>query len=337
MSSRSAVLLSTAVGVIALLAGGLVLLAPWKTRPESSVAPAASTQVPSLAEPDPVPQAAPPKPAAPERGQVSAPVSALPRGRVVVVIAAPLPESAQRIELWVHAWRSHAGAAREVVQHTEVPAGTGRAEFSLPGGSFALHARANGRVSAVRRVDLDVRRPNAEVELELVPARALHGVVLSHDGLPAVDLPLHFIDGSGQWLASTASDPRGLYRFEGLPPVAGLVLVGALAGPLTSPLDVDLGQGDERAPDVALSPMGAVQIEVRDEFGAIVPALALSGVSDSSVRLELETDAWGIAASTFVPPGLWRVFADAGPLGRGNVACEVAAGAPTTVTLGLRR
>lgn len=92
-----------------------------------------------------------------------------------------------------------------------------------------------------------------------------------------------------------------------------------------------------RLPDVVLPPMGRIEIDVRDAWGAPVPDLALEAQSDSRVRLELRSDLLGTARSAYVPAGLWRAFADAGELGRGNVAFEVGVDEPVRAELRLRR
>ncbi len=339
---RSRILLfsAAALGTCALLGTGVALLLRPEPRDVSGVAPPqVATPAAPVAEPEAVPAAQ--DPAAAERvrsgaAQTPAP-AAPPRGTVVVRWSGLAPDSDESVEVLVSAWRTHPGAPSELRSRADAPASRGQVELQLPGGSYSVRAAAAGRTSSARRVDLDVRSPDAEVELLLEPCAVAQGALLQHDGLPAADIAVHVVDAAGQWLGSASSGPDGAYTLECVPPVAGRLLVGALAGPWIAPIDVDLSVVRLRVPDVTLPPMGRLVVEVRDEFGAFVPDLALGGLSDSSVRLELQTDARGIAACALVPPGTWRVFGDAGPLGRGNIAFEVTAGIESRVELRLRR
>jgi hypothetical protein len=336
MRSRS---IAVALALLSLLAAGLAYLVLAPAPQGASVAPLTPPREPpraSIAHPTEPPRPAETVALRTDPAEPARPLEPA-RGTVVVELARPAEFPAGAIEVHAHAWRTHAGAPARGVARADVAAQESRTELSLPGGSFALSARGAGWTSSVVRVDLDVRSPTARVELRLLPCAGLRGLVLGHDGQGAADLPVHFVDEDGQWLADAVTDPAGAYAFDCLPPVSGRIAPGALAGPLVAPLEARASVPPSRVADVTLPPMGALRIEAVDEFGAPVPRLALQGLSDSSVRLEFESDAFGIATAAHVPAGLWRIFGDGGALGRGTVALEVAVGTQAQARLSLRR
>lgn len=336
----SPLLPAVAFCVLVLLAGALAMLRRTSSSDlGGAVLKTAAPHTPALAEPELQEPTVAVEPAQSERSTVAEPAApdASPRGTLVVVLSGPGTRTAHAIEVLVSDWRKHAGATLEVRERTHVPAGILRTERVLPGGSYSVRAQAPGWASASVRVDLDVRTPSAQVELRLEPSTSARGIVLQHDGQPAADVAVHVVDAAGQWLASTRTGDDGTYALDRLPALLGRLVVGSLAGPLAPPLDVDLSAPLLRVPDVTLAPMGRLAVEVRDELGAGVPRLALTGLCDSGARLELESDAGGLAVAAHVPPGAWRIFGDAGALGRGNVVFEVTAGAESRVELRLRR
>jgi hypothetical protein len=341
---RSLLLAAVAFGALVLLCGTLALLLRPGPGGGGSVAPQPDLSPAPLPQPEPASPglAQPALEVEPEQREPSTALEPVapaepPRGTLVVVLTGPGTKTAHAIEVLVSDWRKHAGAVLEQRTRTYVPAGLLRTELQLPGGSYSVRAQAPGWASASVRADLGVRSPSAQVELRLVPSTSARGVVLQHDGSPAADVPVHVVDAADQWLATARTGHDGGYALDGLPALLGRLVVGSLAGPLVAPLEVDLSAPLLRVPDVTLAPTGRIAVEVRDEFGASVPDLALTAQSDSGVRLELASDASGLAVCAHVPPGAWRVFGDAGPLGRGNAVFEVAADAESRVELRLRR
>jgi hypothetical protein len=122
-----------------------------------------------------------------------------------------------------------------------------------------------------------------------------------------------------------------------VPPGNWSLVVGMLEGPVLGPREVVVDPLGTAPGELVLPPLGAIEIAVQDEAGAPVPDLELSGQGGTGGRLELRTDFGGSASSELALPGLWRFFADAGPLGRGNAVLEVEAGGRAQATLTLRR
>jgi hypothetical protein len=173
--------------------------------------------------------------------------------------------------------------------------------------------------------------------LTLSGCARLTGFVVRDSGDPVQDLAVHVIDGTGQLVDAGRTTTGGRFELPCVPLGSWWLVAGALEGPLLGPRQVLVHDGGTGLGNLELPPLGAVEILVRDEAGAPVPDLELSGLGGTGGRLALSTDFDGRAASELALPGTWRFFGDAGPLGRGNAVLEVEAGGRAQATLTLRR
>jgi hypothetical protein len=80
-----------------------------------------------------------------------------------------------------------------------------------------------------------------------------------------------------------------------------------------------------------------VEVAVVDAEGLPAPQAEIEGSGDRGGRVLGETDAAGIARGSFLPPGMYRVFASHPTLGRGNRIFELAPGESTRIEITLLR
>lgn len=231
-------------------------------------------------------------------------------------------------------WRGHAAAGAETLARISIPRGVDSGQLELPPGDYTVQASSSASVSEPVRATLTAESRGLRLQLTMVACAALRGSVSSASGDPVQDLPVHVLDGD-QVLGSTSSSITGGFELPCLPPGTWRVLAGPLRGPL---LALDQVAVEEQAQPIhlVLPALGGIEVIALDAHGAVVPDLELEAVGPEGRRMELRTDFEGRASSRLVLPGLWRVFGEAGRLGRGNAALEVEAGGTGRVELILR-
>lgn len=154
-----------------------------------------------------------------------------------------------------------------------------------------LVARADGL--APRALEVTVREGPVDVEIVLGRAGArLHGRVEGGNGEVLADarVTLRTLDGLTPTRV-TWTDPRGVYRFEDLPPGPVEIEVDHPEHGLVVQQAELLGEDDEAGLDVALSPGWAIDVEVLEES----TGRPLSGVRVEGGGAHARTDADGRA------------------------------------------
>lgn len=178
------------------------------------------------------------------------------------------------------------------------------------------------------------------VDVRLVPAARLEGVVTTPDGRPAAGANLVVVPapvaslrpsgGAGPWsgrLFATA-DAAGAFVLDGLPADTDLVLRASDRDGRSSRAPVRLGRSERRREEVRLRDPATIAVRVRPATAGAVAGhpVRLRGLDDPDVEVAVETDADGVARVTHLPPGRYEVLATdpAEDAARPDVAARVA-------------
>jgi hypothetical protein len=261
--------------------------------------------------------------------------TASPEGAIAVSVVGLQP-GAQALVAASH-WRDHPGAEAEIAAELLLPPGEARGLLFVGPGAYAVQARSGAWTSGVERAEVVEGEPAVEVELALVACARVRGNVLGARGDGVPDLEVHALDADDQVVSTTLTGFAGGFELACVPAGDWSLVVGAIDGPLLPPRRIAVGPDGCPPQELVLPSLGAFEVVVRDEAGAVVPELDLDAIGGDGGRLELRTDFGGRAASELALPGTWRVFADAGELGRGNAVFEVAEGERARAELVLRR
>ncbi len=222
--------------------------------------------------------------------------------------------------------------AGELVSEALGPSEAAEFAFDLAAGDYELQGEAPGQASFPEQVHLD---GGAEVRLvlSLEPLAVLSGAVVS-GASPAAGLPLSLLR-SKSIAGRTATDPLGGFRFEPVPQGEYQLVLGDPAGPILPPETVAVVAPLTRLEDLTLPELGSLFVQVVDETGAPVSGALVEGSGDRGGSIRGESDAHGALRADFLPAGMYRVFASAPSLGRGNriLQFEPSAASPVEIRL----
>ena len=179
----------------------------------------------------------------------------------------------------------------------------------LPLGGYDVRARAAGRNGRTLPVLLTRTNDDPYVVLEIAPAGAVEGSVLSADGGPAEGLSVWLASAENGARRETHTDALGSFRFAEVRDGAYRLLLGDPDAPLVEPKLLRSAAPGMRLPPVNLPPLATLDVFVLDEDGLYLPDARVVGSSRGGA-LDGRTDRDGRLHVPHLPPGRVRLRAE---------------------------
>lgn len=228
------------------------------------------------------------------------------RGLVSVVGGGPLP-----VAFSVHVGPSASLQGRERAQPRSVEV-AGSAEFTiadLPLGGYDVWVVAPDMNTVRTPVLLSEASSDPYVMLRISPTGYLDGFAVCADGRPARELRVALESHFGAERLETTTRADGFYRFDSVPDGEYRILFGPLHAPLLSARELVFQAPSMRFPRTELPPTSDVLFHTTDGVGRALSGVTLTGFGKPSGRVEVTSDADGLAWVYNLPPGRYRLAA----------------------------
>lgn len=187
----------------------------------------------------------------------------------------------------------------------------GQSDFALadlPLGGYDVVAEAEGFNGQVLPVLLEPGAEHPFVNLHIVPAGTLEGVVLDSHGVAAEGIVVTLLAVEESHAREARTDARGAYRFEKLPDGAYELLLGTATAPLVPERHaVRFLAPHLTFPDLTLPPLGEIDVRVVDSFARPLEGVEVRGSGTNGGAFEGKTDFDGRLVAKHLPPGHFRM------------------------------
>lgn len=187
----------------------------------------------------------------------------------------------------------------------------GEEDFTVKGLPFAgydIEATAdglNGRVISVL-----LRRDNEApfINLIMVPAGFLEGVITDAEGAPQEGVPITLVDMPEGGTRTVRTDLTGTYRFEKVLDGPYELIVGLPESPLLRERKSILFRSPSLSfPNIELPPFAGIDVRVSDDLNRSIPGVEVRGSGTSGGSFTETTDADGWIRVRHVPEGRLRL------------------------------
>ncbi|MHC4891871.1 MAG: MSCRAMM family protein [Planctomycetota bacterium] len=198
----------------------------------------------------------------------------------------------------------------------------------LPLAGYTVHAEWVGGRTGLVPVLLHAERSEVRVDLILERYAAVHGQVLDADGVAvaSIDVQLAEPDAIPRGLPvgrTTRTDTAGRFHFDHVPSGDYSLLVGPPTAPAIEPIAVHVELSDIQLPGIEVPQLATLEIVVTDEFGTILPGVAINGFGSEGGVIRGTSDDFGCFDATLLPPGDYRLRANDDRFGRGHATIRV--------------
>jgi hypothetical protein len=231
----------------------------------------------------------------------------------------------------VAAWPARSGprGPAEPEGNTETASGS-HSEVAAPRDAVPAHASSSDIPSVPQA-------PSSHAEEATIASGLVRGRLVDAAGEPVSELPVFLVAARGIEPRRTTSDVGGSFGFASVPDGTWNVALGGAEHPIVPHLAAQVSGGEVDLGDLALPPLGELEVLVVDDGERPVPSIDVTGRGTRGGTVDARTDATGRALARFLPAGEIRVFANDPALGRGNTIVELPSGGRATAKISLRR
>lgn len=187
----------------------------------------------------------------------------------------------------------------------------GEEDFTVKGLPFAGYdieakgAGLNGRVASVL-----LRKGNEApfINLIMVPAGFLEGVITDAAGAPQEDVPITLVEMPEGGTRTVRTDLTGTYRFDKVLDGPYELIVGLPESPLLRERKSILFRSPSLSfPNIELPPFAGIDVRVSDDLNRSIPGVEVRGSGTSGGSFTKTTDAGGWIHVRHVPEGRLRL------------------------------
>jgi hypothetical protein len=207
----------------------------------------------------------------------------------------------------------------------------------LPLGGYGVRAEASGLNALDVNVLLVQGAENQFVTLVLERAGAVQGGVVDVNDRPAEGVPVTLEATATRARRTLETDVAGGYRFDDVTDGEYTLYIGRPEAPLLEPVSLAFQAPLLTVTEKKLPATGVAEVWTRDENGAALADVAVSGFSAHAGVIDARTGRDGSVTVRHLPPGRYRLHARLEDGRSGTALANVKAGETATIDIRLER
>jgi hypothetical protein len=203
----------------------------------------------------------------------------------------------------------------------------------LPLGAYGVRADAVGLNCLAVTVILVRGAENQFVSLLLTPAGYVRGSVIDAEGRPAEGVPVTLESTATRARRTQESDAAGGYHFDDVLDGEYALYFGRPEAPLIAPDSLAFRAPAMTVPERKLPPTATATVWTRDDKGAPIADVLVSGFSSHAGVIDVRTGRDGSALVRYLPAGRYRLHARLEDGRSGTATVELTAGESAMVEI----